>query len=92
MHTNILINHSQEKDAMDFQERTLDGLIDSAALVTCLSETDYEKIQQLSSKEIFKEMPPLLKLWVANGDIETPTKTIMLQFEISRKHSSSLNE
>ena len=68
---------------MDFQDLTLDALIDSGALVNCISETNYNKILQMSPKDIVKELePPLFKLQVANGDIETPTKTIILQFEI----------
>ena len=68
---------------MDFQELTLDALIDSGALVSYLSETDYAKIQLISPKDIIKEMDPLpFKLQVANGDIATPTKIIMHQFEI----------
>ena len=68
---------------MDFQDLTLDALIDSGALVNCISETDYNKILQMSPKDIVKELePPTFKLQVANGDIETPTKTIILKFEI----------
>ena len=68
---------------MDFQDFTLDALIDSGALVNCISETDYNTILQMSPKDIVKELePPPFKLQVANGDIETPTKTIILQFEI----------
>ena len=68
---------------MDFQDLTLDALIDSGALVNCISETDYNKIIQMSPKDVVKELePPPFKLQVANGDIETPTKTIILQFEI----------
>ena len=68
---------------MDLQDLTLDALIDSGALVNCISETDYNKILQMSPKDIVKELePPPFKLQVANGDIDTPTKTIILQFEI----------
>ena len=68
---------------MDFQNLTLDALIDSGALVNYISEADYRKIYQMSPKDIVKEMePPPFKLQVANGDIEAPTKTILLQFEI----------
>ena len=68
---------------MDFQDLTLDALIDSGAIVNCISKTDYNKILQMSTKDIVKEFePPLFKLQVANGDIETPTKTKILQFEI----------
>ena len=68
---------------MDFQNLTLIVLIDLGALVNCMSEAFYRKIHQMSSKDIVKEMePPPFKLQVANGDIEAPTKTILLEFEI----------
>ena len=37
---------------MEFQDLTLDALIDSGALVNCMSETDYNKILQISPKDI----------------------------------------
>ena len=41
------------------------------------------KSPRFSPKDIVKELePPPFKLRVANGDIETPTKTIILQFKI----------
>ena len=43
---------------MDFQDLTLDALIDSDALVICISETDFNKISQMSSKDILKELEP----------------------------------
>ena len=68
---------------VDFQDLTLDALIDSGALVNCISETEYNKFLQMSPEDIVKELePPSFKLHVANSDIETPTKTIILQFEI----------
>ena len=68
---------------MDFQDLTLHALLDSGAFGNCISETDYNKVLQMSPKDIVKEWePPPFKLQVANGDIETPTKTIILQFEI----------
>ena len=38
---------------MDFQDLTLDTLIDSGALVNCMSEADYQKIHR---EDIVKEM------------------------------------
>ena len=75
---------------MDFLELTLNALIVSGAMVNCLSETDYGKTTERlrnrlrnSPKDIVKEMElSISNLQVANGDTETPTKTIMLQFEI----------
>ena len=43
---------------MDFQDLTLDALIDSSALVNCISETDYSKIFQMSPTDIVKELEP----------------------------------
>ena len=43
---------------MDFQDLTLDALIDSGALVNCISETDYNKIIQMSPKDVVKELEP----------------------------------
>ena len=60
---------------MDFQNLSLDALIDSGALVNRISEADYRKIHQMSSNVIVKEMEPSpFKLQVANDDIEAPTK------------------
>ena len=68
---------------MDFQNLTLVALIDSGALVNCISEADYRKIHQMSPKDIVKEMePPFFKLQVANGDMEAPIKTVLLRYEI----------
>ena len=65
---------------MGFQNLTL---IDSGALVNCISDADYRKIHQMSPKDIVTEMePPPFKLRVANDDIEDPTRTTLLQFEI----------
>ena len=37
---------------MDFQDLTLDALVDFGALVNCISKTDYNKILQMSPKDI----------------------------------------
>ena len=68
---------------MDFENLTLDELIDSGALVNCISEADYQTIYQMSPKDIAQDVePPPIKLQGPNGDIEAPTKTILLKFEI----------
>ena len=68
---------------MDFNNLSVDALVDSGALVNCLPESEYQKIKSVSPDNILKEMdPPAFKLQVANGDIETPTKTVQLQFEL----------
>ena len=68
---------------MDFNNLSVDALVDSGALVNCLPESEYQKIKSVSPDNILKEMePPAFKLPVANGDIDTPTKTVQLQFEL----------
>ena len=68
---------------MDFNNLSVDALVDSGALVNCLPESELQKIKSVSPDNILKEMdPPTFKLQVANGDIETPTKTVQLQFEL----------
>ena len=68
---------------MDFNNLSIDALVDSGALVNCLPESEFQKSKSVSPDNIIKEMdPPAFKLHVANGDIETPTKKVQLQFEI----------
>ena len=43
---------------MDLKDLTLDALIDSGAFVNCISETDYNKIFQISPNDIVKELEP----------------------------------
>ena len=88
MHTNLL-SHSPKKETedalrpMDFNNLSVDALVDSGAPVNCLPENELQKIKSVSPDNILKEMdPPAFKLQVANGDIETPTKTVQLQFEL----------
>ena len=68
---------------MDFNNLSVNALVDSGALVNCLPKSELQKIKSVSPDNILKEMdPPAFKLQVANGDIETPTKTVQLQFEL----------
>ena len=68
---------------MDFQHFSIDALIDSGALVNCMPESEFQKLKNMSPNNILQEAdPPPFKLQVANGDIESPTKTIQVQFEI----------
>ena len=68
---------------MDFKHFSIDALIDSGALVNCMPESEFQKLKNMSPDNILQETdPPPFKLQVANGDIESPTRTIQLQFEI----------
>ena len=69
---------------MDFGDLTIDGLIDTGALSSAISEADFQKIKQIEPQKIFKEGPPKdLQIMVANGQLETPIATTELQFEVS---------
>ena len=68
---------------MDFQRFSIDALIDSGALVNCMPESEFQKLKNRSPNNILQEAdPPPFKQQVPNGDIESPTKTIQVQFEI----------
>ena len=68
---------------MDFQHFSIDALIDSGALVNCMPESEFQKLKNMSPNYILQEAdPPPFKLQSANGDIENPTKTNQVQFEI----------
>ena len=68
---------------MDFQHFSIDALIDSGALVNCMPESEFQKLKKMNLNNILQEAdPPPFKLQVANGDIESPTKKIQVQFEI----------
>ena len=68
---------------MDFQHFSIDALIASGALVNCMPESVFQKLKIMSPINILQEAdPPPFILQVANGDIESPTNTIQVQFEI----------
>ena len=68
---------------MDFGELTLDNLIDTGAHSSAIPEADLRKIRLLAPQSIVKESPaPSFQIMVANGDLETPTSTVELMFEV----------
>ena len=69
---------------MDFKKLTLDGLIDTGALTSAISEQDLNKIKLLASEAI-KETgpPPNFQIMVANGQLEVPIGTVLLEFEVA---------
>ena len=64
---------------MGFQKLTLDGLIDTGALTSAISEI------KLLANEAIKETgpPPNFQIMVANGQLEVPIGTVLLQFEVA---------
>ena len=69
---------------MDFEKLTLDGLIDTGALTSAISEQDLNKIKLLANEAI-KETgpPPNFQIMVANGQLEVPIGTVLLEFEVA---------
>ena len=69
--------------AMDFGELTIDGLIDTSLLTSSILEADLRKILLLVPQTIlFAGALPDFQILVANGDLERPSATVELQFEI----------
>ena len=69
---------------MDFMKLTLDGLIDTGALTSAISEQDLNKIKLLSNEAIKDTGPaPNFRIMVANGQLERPIGTVLLQFEVA---------
>ena len=68
---------------MDFGELNIDGLIDTGALSSAISEADLRKIRLLAPHTILNEGPPPdFQIMVANGQLEAPIATVELQFEV----------
>ena len=66
----------------DFEKLTLDGLIDTSAVTSAISEAD--KIKLLSNEAIKDTGPaPNFQIMVANGQLERPIGTVLLEFEVA---------
>ena len=67
---------------MDFGELTIDGLTDTGALSSAISEADLRKIRLLAPLSLVKEgLAPTFQTMVANGQLETPKSTVEIKFE-----------
>ena len=69
---------------IEFEKLTLDGLIDTGALTCAISEQDIDKIKLLANEAI-KETghPPNFQIVVANGQLDVPIGTLLLEFEVA---------
>ena len=69
---------------MDLEKLTLDGLIDTVALTSAISEQDLNKIKLLANEAI-KDTgpPPNFQIMVANGQLEVPIGTVLLELEVA---------
>ena len=62
---------------------TIDALVGSVAYVSAIARKELDRIKQQSSSNILKiDDPPNFQIQVANGQLEKPTATATLKFDI----------
>ena len=69
---------------LDFENGlTIDALVDSGAYVSAIAQKELDSIKQQSPSTILKtDDPPNFQIQVRNGQLEKPTATATLKFEI----------
>ena len=69
---------------LDFENGlTIDALVDSGAYVSAIAQKELDRIQQQAPSNILKiDDPPNFQIQVANGQLEKPTATATLKFDI----------
>ena len=69
---------------LDFENGlTIDALVDSGAYVSTIAQKELDRIKQQSPSKILKiDDPPNFQIQVANGQLEKPTATATLKFDI----------
>ena len=69
---------------LDFENGlTIDALVDSGAYVSAIAQKELDRIKQQSPSNILKiDDPPNFQIQVANGQLEKPTATATLNFDI----------
>ena len=90
MYLNLSTNLTLKKKShmyyfpLDFEKLTLDGLIDTGALTSAISEADLNKIKLLSNEAIKDTGPaPNFQIMVANCPLERPIGRVLLEFEVA---------
>ena len=69
---------------LDFENGlTIDALVDSGANVSAIAQKELDRIQHQAPSNILKiDDPPNFQIQVANGQLEKPTATVTLKFDI----------
>ena len=68
---------------MDFEELNIDRLIDTGVLSGAIPEADLRKFRLLAPHSIINEgPPPEFQIMLAKRQLEVPTATVELQFEV----------
>ena len=70
--------------SLDFENGlTIDALVDSGAYVSAIAQNELDRIKQQSPSNILKiDDPPNFQIQVSNGQLEKPTATATLKFDI----------
>ena len=62
----------------------MDGFIDTGALTSAISEADLNKLKLLANEVVKDTGPaPNFQIMVANGQLERPIGTVLLEFEVA---------
>ena len=62
---------------------TKDALVDSGAYVIAIAQKELDRIKHQSPSKILRiDDPPNFQIQVANGQLEKPTATVTLKFDI----------
>ena len=69
---------------LDFENSlTIEALVDSGAYVSAKAQKDLDRVKQQAPSNILKiDEPPNIQIQVANGQLEKPTATATLKFDI----------
>ena len=69
---------------LDFEnDLTIDALVDSGAYFSAIAQKELDRIQQQAPSNILKiDDPPNFQIQIANGQLEKPTATATLKFDI----------
>ena len=69
---------------LDFENGlTIDAVVDSGAYVRAKAQKEPDRIKQQSQSKILKtDVPPNFQIQVANVQLEKPTATVTLKFDI----------
>ena len=82
----IVLKRKKEKlyIPLDFENGlTIDALVDSGAYVSAIAQKELDRFKQQSPSNILKiDDPPNFQIQVANGQLEKPTATATLKFDI----------
>ena len=69
---------------MDLEKLTLDGHFDTEALTSAISKQEPIKIKLIASEAIEETgPPPNFQIMVANGQLEDPIGTVLLELEVA---------